>query len=256
MKEYTIITDPTCDLTQDILDKYNIKIASGKESDVRTLFENEINSGHDILYLGIGQTISCSFTKVCILAMNLREAHPEVQIISVDTRSASLGQGLLVYLTALEKEKGVALCEAAAFAENNKLNMCQSFMVDNHYPTVCKRTGRFRAFLRSILHFRPILRVNDEGMMDTVVTVQGTKRALRKLIDGIRKNITDVTAPVFVGYARCEDKAKRFAEMLRLELGLKDVRVTNIKSLYNCDGKPGILGAFYFGASRHPNATR
>ena len=57
----------------------------------------------------------------------MREAFPEAKVHVVDTLCASLGQGLLVYLCALQKQAGKSLEELQDYAENTKGRICHWF---------------------------------------------------------------------------------------------------------------------------------
>ena len=65
-----------------------------------------LDSGRDVLYLAFSSALSTTYQSAVIAADDLREAYPGRKIFVVDTLSASLGQGLLVYLCVQEKRKG------------------------------------------------------------------------------------------------------------------------------------------------------
>lgn len=59
------------------------------------------------------------------------EEYPERKIVIVDSLSASLGQGLLVYLAQKKKEEGQDLDAVAEWAEQHKQNIVHLFTVDD-----------------------------------------------------------------------------------------------------------------------------
>ena len=61
---------------------------------------------------------------------DLPEEYPDRKIIVVDSLSASLGQGLLVWLAQQKKELGQTLEDVADWVEKNKLKMVHLFTVD------------------------------------------------------------------------------------------------------------------------------
>ena len=60
-----------------------------------------VEAGKDILCICFSSALSTTYQSAVIAAQDLMEAHPECTIRVVDSRAASLGQGLLVYLAAL-----------------------------------------------------------------------------------------------------------------------------------------------------------
>ena len=102
-----------------------------------------LDSGRDVLYLAFSSALSTTYQSAVIAADDLREAYPGRKIFVVDTLSASLGQGLLVYLCVQEKRKGKTIDQVHVFAEETKAKVCHWFTVDdlNHL----KRGGRVSA---------------------------------------------------------------------------------------------------------------
>ena len=60
--------------------------------------------GKDILILGFSSALSGTFNSARLAKEMLDEEFPERQIIAIDTLSASMGEGLLVYLAAQKKQ--------------------------------------------------------------------------------------------------------------------------------------------------------
>lgn len=99
-----------------------------------------------------------------------------------------MGEGLLVYLAAMEKQNGKTIEEVRDFAESHKLNLCHWFTVDdlNHL----KRGGRVSAataLVGSLLNIKPILHVDDEGHLINVGKVRGRKASVEELFNNMKK---------------------------------------------------------------------
>ena len=99
----------------------------------------------------------------------LREKYPERKLYTVDTLCASLGQGLLVYLAAKEREKGKNIDEVRDWVVSHKLSICHQFTVDDlHF---LKRGGRISAttaVMGSMLKIKPVLHVDNEGHLVSI----------------------------------------------------------------------------------------
>ena len=85
--------------------------------------EAELIAGHDVLYLGFSSGLSGTFNAGAMAARELQEEYPEFELIAVDTLCACMGQGLLVYLAALEKAGGKSMHEVRDFVEAQKLHI-------------------------------------------------------------------------------------------------------------------------------------
>ena len=64
-----------------------------------------MKDGYDVLIISFSSALSGTHNSGRIAVETLKQTFPTRNIKIVDTLSASLGEGLLVYLAALEKEK-------------------------------------------------------------------------------------------------------------------------------------------------------
>lgn len=99
-----------------------------------------LNAGQDILCLSFSSALSNTYSAAKMAAQELSPQYPDRTILVSDTLSASLGQGLLIWLAAKERSKGYGVREVFRWVEENKLRICHWFTVDdlNHL----KRGGR------------------------------------------------------------------------------------------------------------------
>ena len=155
MRDYVLLTDSCCDLSAEMAAELGVEILplslemGGKSyrnyPDGRDIgfqefytrlragelattsavnvgeFEDKmralLQTGRDILCLSFSSALSTTYQSSVIAAEELRSEFPDARIETVDTLCASLGQGLLVYLCAMEKQKGRSLDEVKTFAE-------------------------------------------------------------------------------------------------------------------------------------------
>ena len=142
-------------------------------------FEPILQDGKDILYIGFSSGLSSTYHAGCIAAQELRERYPERKVLTVDTLCASMGQGLLVWLTVQELKHGATLEEAAKYAEDNRLHLCHWFTVDDLF--FLKRGGRVSAataLVGSALGIKPVLHVDNEGHLINVSKARGRKNSI------------------------------------------------------------------------------
>ena len=90
-----------------------------------------LESGRDVLYLSFSSPLSCMCATARIAADELQSEYPTRRIVIIDSLCASLGQGLLVYHCAEQKERGMSLDELAAYAEATRLKIMHWFTVDD-----------------------------------------------------------------------------------------------------------------------------
>ena len=213
-------------------------------------FSGYLENGKDILYVGFPLSLSGMNNSARIAARELSEKYPERKIIVIDSVSASIGQGLLVYYAALKKKSGATIDEVADFVNNNKLKFCHWFTVDDLY--FLKRGGRISqatAVVGSILNVKPLLSMNDEGKLYVFDKIRGKKKVLDLMSSKI-ENLNSNYKKVFVGHADCLDDAKYVAERISSENPSLDVTITHLGPIIGTHTGPGTVALAFVGNSR------
>lgn len=213
-------------------------------------FSGYLESGKDILYVGFPLSLSGMNNSARIAARELSEKYPERKIIVIDSVSASIGQGLLVYYAALKKESGATIDEVASFVNENKLKFCHWFTVDDLY--FLKRGGRISqatAVVGSILNVKPLLSMNDEGKLYVYDKIRGKKKVLDLMSSKI-ENLNSSYKKVFVGHADCLDDAKYVAEKISAKNPSLDITITHLGPIIGTHTGPGTVALAFVGNSR------
>lgn len=213
-------------------------------------FSGYLESGKDILYIGFPLSLSGMNNSAKIAARELSEKYPERKIIVIDSMSASIGQGLLVYYAALKKKSGATINEVADFVEENKLKFCHWFTVDDLYHL--KRGGRISqatAVVGSILNVKPLLSMNNEGKLYVFDKIRGKKKVLDLMSLKI-ENLNSNYKKVFVGHADCLEDAKYVAEKISAKDSSLDITITHLGPIIGTHTGPGTVALAFVGNSR------
>lgn len=287
MTEYVIFTDSSCDLSTDKIAEFGLKVVplelniEGKgcvlnnEIDPKEVyallrqkqtmktaaanmdkfaeaFESELASGKDVLYLGFSSALSATFMSGKNAATELSEKYPDRKIIAVDTLCASLGQGLLVTLACRKKAEGATIEEVADYIEQNKLHLCHWFTVDDLF--FLKRGGRISAataIVGTMLSFKPVMHVDNEGRLINVTKVRGRRAAIAALVEKMKENAIDPKSQtIYICHGDCYDDAKLLADMVTEEFGITDIFIDYTGPVIGSHSGPGTLALFYLGTER------
>ena len=211
-----------------------------------------LDSGRDVLYLAFSSALSTTYQSAVIAADDLREAYPGRKIFVVDTLSASLGQGLLVYLCVQEKRKGKTIDQVHVFAEETKAKVCHWFTVDD--LNFLKRGGRVSAataLVGTMLSIKPVMHTDNEGRLTMVGKARGRKASLKALLDAIeRLAIEPEKQTMFICHADCEEEAKQVAAEIQRRFGTTDIRIHYIGPVIGSHTGPNTMGLFFVGTER------
>lgn len=287
---YEIMTDSSANLTDEIINQYGINIIplsykignediigyeKGKTADVKSFydrmrqgeaastaqitrqrlreaFEELLKKGSDFLYIGFSSALSGSLNNAVMVAGELREEYPERKIIVVDSRAASMGEGLLVYHAVLLKEQGKTMEEVNEWLEANILRLCHWFTVDD--LKYLKRGGRISpatALVGTLMGIKPILHVDDEGRLVSVGKVRGRRHSIEELFSQMKKTCENPQDQViFIGHGDCIEDAHYLENLVRSELHVKDVVINYVDAVIGAHSGPGTLALFFLGSKR------
>ncbi len=288
MNEYIILTDSGTDFTKELAEECDVKVidltvtVEGREPvldselDIKELYawlrdkkgaktsavnqetfatemEKALSEGKDVLYLGFSSGLSYTFTAGKLASEELAEKYPERKIYAVDTLSASLGQGLLVYLAAMLRKSGADIETVRAFAEDNKLHLCHWFTVDDLF--FLKRGGRVSgatAVVGTMLGIKPVMHMDNEGHLIKVSTARGRRASIDALFNKMKETAIGDTgeATVFISHGDCIGDAEYLADRIRNELGTKEIKIGYVGSVIGSHSGPGTLALFYLGTER------
>ena len=213
-------------------------------------FEPVLKSGKDILYIGFSSKLSGTVQSAFSAAEELKAKYPERKIIVIDSLSASLGEGLLVYYAARKSELPIE--ELARWVEENKLRFIHWFTVDD--LVYLKRGGRISgatAAIATILNIKPVMHVDNEGYLVAVEKVQGRKKSLRALFERMEKTVdTTVTDTVFIGHCAAKADAEYVASLVREAYPAMTVHVDDIGTSVGAHSGPGTIALFFVGSER------
>ena len=216
------------------------------------MFEKILADGNDILYIGFSTGLSTTTNSARIAADELSEKYPERKIVVVDSLCASAGQGLLVYLAKNKKEEGATLLETAAYAESIKSSICHWVTVED--LEYLKRGGRVSpavAFVGKAIGIKPIIRVDEEGKLESFSKARGRKASLTYLLDKYGEQKTDLSAgTVFISHADSSEDAATLADMFMGKYGVKVEHMTDIGTVVGAHAGPGTIALFYVGTAR------
>lgn len=286
MNDYVIMTDSTIDLNADLAENLELSVIRMAVCiDNKTFSDNEltpkefysklrnksvsstsqinpatfvkyftdiVKTGKDILYICFSSGLSGMYNSAVLAAEQVRKDYPERKISVIDSLSASIGEGLLVYHAAMKKRTGASMEEVAQWVEENKLKVCHWFMVDdlNH---LCRggRLSQGAAFFGSMMNIKPILSVDNEGKLKVSAKVRGKSKAMDYILGKIENYAQDVKSQtILVGHADCEENAKILASMIFDKFNPKEIIINNLGAVIGSHVGPGMFAATFLGNKR------
>ena len=277
----SIVADSTCDLSQELLDKYKVKMiplhiflgekeyedgvdlrpeeiyawaddhkATPKTSapsveTVMQTFRPLLDKGDDIVCFSISESMS---TTANVMRLAARQLEAEDRIIVVDSANLSTGIGLLVLEAARMALQGKTAEEIVAETERLKPKVRASFVVDT--LTYLHRGGRcngLEAMAGSMLKLHPKI-VVSEGKMSSSKKYRGK---IDKVILAYAKDMEEQLLQarkerVFITHSGCpEETVLMVKEYLESLSRFEEILLTRAGGVISSHCGPGTLGVLF-----------
>lgn len=286
MKEYQIFTDATSDLNEDLetvkIIPMNVEIGDkeyvygpqgniscsefyglqkqGKyasTSQINVLeyekyFEEALKEGKDVLYISFSSGMSGTYQTACLCKNELEESYPDNRIICIDSLCAAVGEGLLIKEVDKKKREGMSMDELVDWVENNKMNLCHWFTVDNFDHL--KHGGRVSAVaatLGNTLNIKPLLRVDEEGKLRVVKKILGRHKAMAAQVECIVKTWSpEISKSVVIGHGDDLKAAEELKEYVENKLPDAEIYISDIGPIIGAHTGPGVMVLAFWGTGR------
>ena len=277
----SIVADSTCDLSQELRDKYKVKMiplhillgekeyedgvdlrpeeiyawaddhkttpktsAPSVETVMQT-FRPLLDKGDDIVCFSISESMS---TTANVMRLAARQLEAEDRIIVVDSANLSTGIGLLVLEAARMALQGKTAEEIVAETERLKPKVRASFVVDT--LTYLHRGGRcngLEAMAGSMLKLHPKI-VVSEGKMSSSKKYRGK---IDKVILAYAKDMEEQLLQarkerVFITHSGCpEEMVLMVKEYLESLSRFEEILITRAGGVISSHCGPGTLGVLF-----------
>ena len=281
MKRIRIVADSTCDLSSELIEKYDINIIplcimlgdntflDGVDITPEEIYkwsdENKttpktsavpfdkieetlnpmVEAGDDIIFIGISEEMSSTCNRIRIFA----EDAEYDRIFVINSKNLSTGIGLQALRAAELRDMGKSAEEIVADIENTRDRVRASFVIDT--PTFLARGGRctaVEAFMASALKIHPEIVVKD-GKMGAGRKVRGKPAlAVSAYVDGLMPIIKNAEPHrVFVTHSGSDreiiDSVKARLEALNL---FDEILETQAGGVISSHCGPNTLGVLFY----------
>ena len=222
--------------------------------ELREMFEKYLKAGKDVLHLAFSSELSSSYSNAAVVARELNEEYTDNKVVVIDTLSASLGQGLVIYKAVQLREDGWSIDEVARWVEENRLHFCHQFTVDdlNHLYRG-GRVSKLTDVAGTLIQVKPILHVNDEGKLIPIGKVRGRKKSLMALVDNMERTIgsyRDKNDIVFISHGDALEEAEYVAGLVKERFGIENFLIHPVSPTIGAHSGPGTIALFYMGDRR------
>ncbi len=278
MNKVLITTDSTCDLSDEILNKYNIKfiplyVTFNEETyndrlDITTerlyemveekgilpktatpssgvfveFFKPFLEEGYDIVHVSISSKLSSAIQSAMLAAVELSEERIQI----VDSQNLSSGVGLIALKAAKLVKLGLSAKEIAESVKKIVPKVETAFVIDTmEYLHKGGRCSGIASFVGTVLKIKPIIHVVDGGMI-VGAKPRGRNKAYELLLNKIYHD-KDRLDPEFVmvTHSLNYEAAQYLKDELSKNLNIENLYETTAGCVISSHCGKGTIGILY-----------
>lgn len=217
-------------------------------------FTEFLNENRNLLYLSFSSGLSGSCSNAMLAAEELMEEREDCRIVVIDSKCASMGEGLFVHKALQKKAQGSSLEETAGYLQELIPHLTHVFTVDdlNHLYRG-GRVSKTAAIVGTIAGIKPILHVDDEGHLIPISKIRGRKKSLMKLVDYMEEKTNGCIEKndiIFISHGDALEDAYLVKEEIERRFGIHDFMINHIGPTIGAHSGPGTIALFFEGNSR------
>lgn len=284
-KSFSVVTDTTSDIPEEIAEKYEINIVpyyihmnerEYKENiditpeDVWTYLKNNVNhlpktacpgvgeycelfkklleKGKSILSIHITSWGSGAFQSASNAKDIIKSEEPTAEIEVFDTKSVSLGTGMLAIEAAKASLKGWNLFKTIEHLKKMRENFFHALTNDTlKYLAAGGRIGKAKSLLAEVLNINPILSLDEDGVIYALDKAIGRSKAYQKIIEHMHKFFKEkISLNLGFVYAEAFEELEKLKEEVLRHFSARDVIITKLGAALSVHGGPGTVGVLAY----------
>ncbi|KMY45853.1 hypothetical protein AC622_17940 [Bacillus sp. FJAT-27916] len=281
MKNISIITDGSCDIPVEVIDKYDIKLiplhfhfednieygsermmdseefyrrlangeiaktSASSPSSAMDLLKAELDKGNDVICVALSSSLSCTFNNIRLACLELLDSYPDQRITVIDSLTASMAMGMMVIKACMMRDEKYSYDQIVDYLNETKHSYHVEFYVnDLHYLARGGRLNPAIAKIGGIIGIKPILSVTDNGTIESVCKARKTSGAIKQLKDRFLTSSTEKEM-ICILHSNNLDRALTLKADLELDQHFSQVFFTEIGPSIGSHTGPGCLGLAY-----------
>ena len=214
----------------------------------KAYFEEEFAKGNDILYVHFSKAMSGTFNAMNIAVEELLEKYPERKFYTIDTKAITILSYSIVRSVGDMYKEGKSVEEILEWANKEVDHFAQYFFADD--LKFFRRSGRisnFSGIMGNLIGVKPIIYMDNDGMMTNISKERGRKNALNKLVDYVLELGDEVEKHrVIIGHSDAYELALKLKDMLQEKFNNKlDIEIVVVNPTAGSHCGPDAVGVSF-----------
>ncbi|MED1559030.1 DegV family protein [Bacillus paramycoides] len=209
-------------------------------------FVSYAKEGNPCIYLAFSSELSGTYQSSVVIKEEVKETYADLDLEIIDTKCASLGQGLVVLEAAKMAKEGASKEEILKRVAFLMEHMEHIFTVaDLQYLVRGGRLSKVAGFIGGLLNIKPILNV-EEGKLVPLEKVRGKKKVLSRIVDIMEERGKDLKGQT-IGMTHGDDieTAESLKALITERFGCEVFIVNTIGAAIGAHTGPGVITLFF-----------
>lgn len=269
-----IITDSTCDIPREFLNKLGIKVLP-----LRILYQGrEYRDGVDItaeaVYAHLEQEVPTTslpspqdaeslllsmkeqgYTHVLVIHLSsglsgtgqmietVAEQIDGMTVKVIHSKSISMGLGFIVMEAARAVQAKMNFEAVCNLVSSVRDRLSVYFVLSTlEYLKKGGRIGKVSGTIGELLQLKPIITVNKEGIYTTFAKVRGKKQALDRLVGIAKEHISKAASQIAVCYGGAQEEAAYIIKQIGQLANVKELITSSVSPVIGVHTGPGTVG--------------
>ncbi|MDY0139981.1 MAG: DegV family protein, partial [Candidatus Izemoplasmatales bacterium] len=154
----------------------------------------------------------------------------DLEIIQYDTKTLAGGEGFIVEYALELIQKNTDFKKIPELLAKLRKDDSLAFYTINtlKYLKAGGRIGKVEGTIGDLLHIKPVITVNDEGVYVTLSKAFGLKRSLLRMKSILVDKFGDDLIDLIIHFGNNEDEAKELAEKLKSNLNIRNISIIRL----------------------------
>lgn len=214
-------------------------------------FTELAESGDSGIYIAFSSELSGTYQTAVMIRDQVKETYPSLDLTIIDSKCASLGQGLAVIEAAKMLESGASKESIVEEITFRCRHMEHLFTVEDlDFLARGGRLSRASAFLGGLLNIKPLLHVED-GKLVPIEKIRGRKKLFKRMLDLMEERGADLSSQMIgISHGDDEQTALEVKQMIEERFGCRHFFIHSTGGAIGSHAGPGTLAIFFLNELR------
>jgi DegV family protein with EDD domain len=202
----------------------------------------------ELLCIVLSGNLSGSINAAIQAAGLIRDDHPDITIEVLDSKSAAIAEGFMAIAAARAARQGSSLGDICRIAREVRKRTGIVVSFDTlEYLALGGRIGKAAYLLGDLIDIKPIIALDQEGLVSPVGKVFGNQKALEAILEYVKDATSGCKRlSLAVMDADAADRAEELKRMALQQLKPAEIFHTTITPVMGAHTGPGLVGLGYY----------